>query len=334
MRITRNQDDMTLPISYGTNARDAWLLTNGCTSAAVPTDPSPCVRHEGCSAGHPVVWCNPATGGHGPPGYTGEGLSLFFSSPDGRTRADTGARSTGSCYQGRHMGAQWKQKHREASANARGRIFTKLTKEIMVAARNGADPAMNPRLRMAVDAAKKASMTKDTLDRAIKKGAGLLDEAVQYEVVTYEGFAPNQVPVVVECLTDNRNRTSSNVRALFRKGQLGASGSVTWDFERLGQVEATPPTPATDADEAAIECGAQDLEAGDEGATRFFTEPTDVDVVSKALADRKWTVTSAQLIWKAKNPVTLDDEKRTEVEAFLEALDEDDDVQNLYVGLA
>ena len=232
------------------------------------------------------------------------------------------------------MGAQWKQKGREASANAKGRIFTKLAKEIMVAARNGADPSMNPRLRMAVEAAKKASMTKDTLERAIKKGAGLLDEAVQYEVVTYEGFAPHQVPVIVECLTDNRNRTSANVRVLFRKGQLGASGSVTWDFSRLGQIEATPPEAGVDPEEAAIESGAQDLEAGEEGATRFFTETTDLDAVSKALADRKWNVTAAQLIWKAKNPVTLDDAKRAEVESFLEAIDEDDDVQNIYVGLA
>jgi YebC/PmpR family DNA-binding regulatory protein len=232
------------------------------------------------------------------------------------------------------MGAQWKQKGREASANAKGRIFTKLAKEIMVAARNGADPSMNPRLRMAVDAARKASMTKDTLERAIKKGAGLLDEQVTYEVVTYEGFAPNQVPVIVECLTDNRNRTSANVRVLFRKGQLGAAGSVSWDFARLGQVEATPPSANVDAEEAAIECGAQDVEAGDEGATRFFTEPGDVDVVSRGLADRKWQVTSAQLIWKAKNPVSLDDARRAEVEAFLIALDEDDDVQAIYAALA
>jgi YebC/PmpR family DNA-binding regulatory protein len=232
------------------------------------------------------------------------------------------------------MGAQWEQKGREASANAKGRIFTKLAKEIMVAARGGADPSMNPRLRMAVDAAKKASMTKDTLERAIKKGAGLLDEVVNYEVVTYEGFAPHQVPVIVECLTDNRNRTSANVRVLFRKGQLGASGSVSWDFSRLGQIEAAPPTAGADADEAAIECGAQDLEAGDDGATRFFTEPSDLDLVSKALADRKWHVSSAQLIWKPKNAVSLDDAKRGEVEAFLEAIDEDDDVQNIYVGLA
>ena len=204
-----------------------------------------------------------------------------------------------------------------------------------MAARNGADPSMNPRLRLAVEAAKKASMTKDTLERAIKKGAGLLDEQVVYETVTYEGFAPHQVPVIIECLTDNRNRTSANVRVLFRKeGQLGAAGSVSWDFARLGQVEATPPDGGAYADDAAIEAGAQDLEPAEDGATRFFTEPTDLDTVSKALADRKWTVTSAALIWKAKNPVTLDDAKRAEVVAFLEAVDEDDDVQNLYVGLA
>jgi YebC/PmpR family DNA-binding regulatory protein len=231
------------------------------------------------------------------------------------------------------MGAQWKQKHRETSANAKGRIFTKLTKEIMVAARNGADPSTNPRLRMAVDAAKKASMTKDTLERAIKKGAGLLDEVLNYEVVTYEGFAPHQVPVIVECLTENRNRTSSSMRILFRKGQQGAAGSVSWDFNRLGQVEASPPG-AVDAEEAAIECGADDLEPGDDGATRFFTQPTDLDLVSKALTERKWTVTSALQIWKAKNPVALGEAERNEVEAFLTALDDDDDVQNLYVGLA
>jgi YebC/PmpR family DNA-binding regulatory protein len=232
------------------------------------------------------------------------------------------------------MGAQWKAKGKADAAAAKGRIFTKLAKEIMVAARSGADPAGNPRLRIAVEAAKKHSMPKDTLERAIKKGAGLLDEAVTYETVTYEGFAPHQVAVIVECLTDNRNRTSANVRVLFRKGQLGASGSVAWDFARLGQVEATPPDGGADPDEAAIEAGAQDLEAGEEGGTRFFTEPTDLDAVSKALTERKWTVTSAALIWKAKNPVTLDAEKRAEVESFLADLDEDDDVQNIYVALA
>ena len=233
------------------------------------------------------------------------------------------------------MGAQWKAKGRAAGAEAKGRLFTKLSKEIMIAARGGADPAMNPRLRMAVDAARKQSMTKDTLERAIKKGAGLLDDGAQFETVTYEGYAPHQVPVIVECLTDNKNRTAPNLRVLFRKGQLGSSGSVSWDFDRRGAVEASPPASGEDAEEAAIEAGAQDLEAGEEGGTVFYTEPGDLDVVAKALAERKWTVSSARLVWRAKNPVTLDDEaKRAEVEAFLEALDSDDDVQRLYVGLA
>ncbi|MFO0649742.1 MAG: YebC/PmpR family DNA-binding transcriptional regulator [Polyangiales bacterium] len=233
------------------------------------------------------------------------------------------------------MGAQWKQKGREAAANARGRVMTKLTRELMIAARDGADPAMNPRLRMAVEAARKASMTRDTMERAIKKGAGLLDEVVVYDTVTYEGFTPHQVPVIVECLTENRNRTSANVKAIFRKGQLAASGAVSWDFARLGAIEAAAPASGDDPDEAAIECGAQDLEPNDDGGTLFYTDPGDLDAVAKALTERKWTVSSAKLIWKAKNPVTVDDEaKRAEVEAFLEALDSDDDVQNLYVGLA
>lgn len=233
------------------------------------------------------------------------------------------------------MGAQWKQKGREANANAKGKVMGKLAKEIMVAARDGADPAMNARLRMAVEAARKVSMTKDTIERAIKKGSGQLDGAVVFETVTYEGFTPHMVPVIVECLTDNRNRTASNIKVLFRKGQLATSGAVSWDFDRLGAIEATPPSAGTDADEAAIEAGAQDLEAGDDGQTIFYTAPAELDLVNKALAERKWTVTSAKLIWKAKNPVSVDDEaKRAEVEAFLSAIDEDDDVQTMFVGIA
>ena len=230
------------------------------------------------------------------------------------------------------MGAQWKHAGRLASANAKGRIFTKLTKEIILAAKQGADPAMNARLRAAVTTAKKASMPNETLERAIKKGAGTL-EADNYETVTYEGFAPHRVPVIVECLTDNKNRTATAVRILFRKGQLASSGAISWDFAHLGLVDAMPPDGA-DAEEAAIEAGAQDLEAGDDGATVFYTEPGDLDLVSKALAERKWTVSSAKLIWKAKNPVTVTDAQRVELEAFLAALDDDDDVESLYVGLA
>ena len=233
------------------------------------------------------------------------------------------------------MGAQWKQKGREQGADAKGRLFTKLAKEIMVAARSGGpDPNSNSRLRLAVEQAKRASMTRDTLERAIKKGAGLLDGQAQHETVFYEGFAPHQVPVIVECLTDNKNRTAPNMRLLFKKGQLGASGSVSWDFNRVGAVEATPPAAGEDAEEAAIEAGAQEVEPAEEGLYRFITEPTDLDVVAKALAARGWGVTAANQIWVAKNPVQLEGEARAEVEAFLAALDEDDDVQHLYVGLA
>jgi transcriptional/translational regulatory protein YebC/TACO1 len=124
------------------------------------------------------------------------------------------------------MGAQWKAKGKELAANARGRVFGKLAKEIMVAARSGADPASNARLRLVVEQARKVSMPKETLDRAIKKGAGLTGENVHFEHVIYEGFAPHQVPVMVECLTDNLNRTASEIRVIFRKGHLGTSGSV------------------------------------------------------------------------------------------------------------
>jgi YebC/PmpR family DNA-binding regulatory protein len=232
------------------------------------------------------------------------------------------------------MGAQWKQKGREQSAAAKGRVFTKLAKEIMVAAKAGADPASNSRLRLAIEQAKRASMPRDTLERAIKKGSGQLDDAASFETVVYEGFAPHQVPVIVECLTDNKNRTAPNMRLLFKKGQLGASGAVSWDFNRVGAVEAAPPPAGEDAEEAAIEAGAQEVELAEEGLYRFITEPTDLDVVQKALAARGWGVTAARQIWVAKNPVSLEGEARAEVEAFLAALDEDDDVQHLYVGLA
>ena len=138
------------------------------------------------------------------------------------------------------MGAQWKAKGKELAANARGRVFGKLAKEIMVAARAGADPALNAKLRLVMEQARKVSMPKDTLDRAIKKGSGTGTDAVHFEHVIYEGFAPHRVPLMVECLTDNLNRTASEVRVLFRKGQLGTSGSVSWDFDHVGMIEAEP----------------------------------------------------------------------------------------------
>lgn len=232
------------------------------------------------------------------------------------------------------MGAQWKAKHKDLAANAKGRIFGKLSKEIMIAARNGADPDMNPRLRMVVEQAKKASMPRDTLERAIKKGAGLLGDAVHYERVTYEGFAPHQVPVIVECLTDNVNRTAPEMRVLFRKGQLGTSGSVSWDFDHVGMIEAAPATPDADAELAAIEAGAQDFEAAEEGAALFITDAADLDLVCRALPAQGFGVVSAKLGYRPKNPVSLGAAELEEVEAFLAAIDANDDVQEIYAGLA
>jgi YebC/PmpR family DNA-binding regulatory protein len=235
------------------------------------------------------------------------------------------------------MGAQWKAKHKDLAANAKGRLFGKLAKEIMIAARSGADPASNARLRLVVEQARKVSMPKDTLERAIKKGAGLTGESVHFDHVVYEGFAPHRVPVMVECLTDNVNRTAPEMRVLFRKGQLGASGSVAWDFDHLGMIEAEPQQAGVDPELAAIEAGAQDFERGEEGVTVFLTDPVDLDMVSRALPAQGFSVLSAKLGYKAKNPIdpgSLSAEALEEVENFLAAIDANDDVQNVFVGLA
>ncbi|ROZ64191.1 YebC/PmpR family DNA-binding transcriptional regulator [Ramlibacter sp. WS9] len=235
------------------------------------------------------------------------------------------------------MGAQWKAKGKAQAADARGKLFGRLAKDIMVAARNGPDPSTNSRLRLVVEQARKVSMPKDTLERAIKKGAGLTGETVNFEHVMYEGFAPHQVPVMVECLTDNVKRTAPEMRVLFRAGQLGTSGSVSWDFDHVGLIEAEPAAGA-DPEVAAIEAGAQDFEPGEEeGTTLFVTDAADLDLVSKALPAHGFTVLSAKLGYKPKNPVdpaNLAPAALEEVEAFLAAIDAHDDVQNVFVGLA
>ena len=236
------------------------------------------------------------------------------------------------------MGAQWKAKHKDLAANAKGRLFGKLAKDIMIAARHGADPGANARLRLVMEQARKVSMPKETLDRAIKKGAGLTGEAVHFEHAMYEGFAPHRVPVMVECLTDNVNRAASEMRVLFRKGQLGTSGSVSWDFDHLGLIEAEPAQAGADAELAAIEAGAQDFSPPDEdGVSVFLTDPTDLDLVSRALPAQGFTVLSAKLGYRPKNPIhpsSLSAEQLEEVEAFLAALDANEDVQHVFAGLA
>ena len=235
------------------------------------------------------------------------------------------------------MGAQWKAKHKDLASNAKGRLFGKLAKDIMIAARHGPDPAANSRLRLVVEQARKVSMPRETLERAIKKGAGLTGETVHFEHAMYEGFAPHRVPVMVECLTDNLNRAASEMRVLFRKGQLGTSGSVAWDFDHLGMIEAEAAGTGLDAEVAAIEAGAQDFEAADDdGVAMFLTDPADLDTVSRALPAQGFNVLSAKLGYKAKNPVNpanLSAEQLEEVETFLAALDANEDVQNVFAGL-
>src|SRR6266702_214397 len=143
----------------------------------------------------------------------------------------------------------------------RGQVIGKLVREILIAAKlGGPDPDLNARLYAAMEAARKASVPRDTIERAVKKGSGQTDEKVHYELVTYEGFAPHKVPVIVECLTDNRSRTAPEIRVLFKAGQLGAIGSVAWMFNHVGIVEAHHANVAQDLETVAIEAGAQNVE--------------------------------------------------------------------------
>jgi YebC/PmpR family DNA-binding regulatory protein len=239
------------------------------------------------------------------------------------------------------MGAQWKHAGRVDEARRRGLVIGKLAKEIAVAARIGdPNPENNARLRVAVESARKQGCPRDTIERAIKKGAGLLDETVNYELVTYEGFAPHKVPVIVECMTENKNRTAGDVRVLFRKGQLGAIGAVGWMFDRLGVVEAVNQNAGIDIEEAAIESGAQEVEPLEDGefekgqiGARFYTDPSDVDAVNKSLSQLGWTVSKAELMYRAKDSVELDATQRKEVEDFLNAIDDNDDVHRVYAGI-
>ncbi len=239
------------------------------------------------------------------------------------------------------MGAQWKQAVREVNAQKKGKITGKLVREIMVAAKlGGPDSALNARLYAALEAARKASVTRDTIDRAIKKGSGQLDEKVTYESITFEGFAPHRVPVVVECLTDNRNRTAPEIRVLFKDGQLGQPGSMAFLFDHLGVVEASHSDKTRDAESDAIEAGAdnvspltgEDVSEGHQGAT-FTCATTVLDAVSKALAKAGWKTIASEMRYLVKTPIELPESQRKEVVDFLNALDDNDDVHRVYAGL-
>jgi YebC/PmpR family DNA-binding regulatory protein len=239
------------------------------------------------------------------------------------------------------MGAQWKQAGREAAALKKGQVFGKLVREIVVAAKlGGADPDLNARLAVAVEKARKASMTRDTLERAIKKGSGQTDEPVSIELVTYEGFGPHKVPVVVECLTDNRNRTAPEIRHLFKDGALGQPGSMAFFFDRLGVVEASHTDKSRDVEADAIEAGAQNVEPleaeeipeGSVGA-RFLTDPKDLTAVGNWLKQAGWKISASELRYLAKNPVELDAAAHQQVVNFLNTIDDHEDVHRVYAAL-
>ena len=200
------------------------------------------------------------------------------------------------------MGAQWKAPIKAAATAKKGAIIGKLTKEIIVAAKlGGPDPSSNFRLRGALEDARKNSVPRETIERAVKRGAGLLDEPVNYETILYEGFAPHQVPIIVECLTDNRNRTFAEVRGVFRKGQLGSLGSVTWMFDRKGIVEAHHKNKDQDLEEAAIEAGADEVskvipgegQPTDGVIARFSSGMAELDGVNQFLNKNNWNILSA-----------------------------------------
>ena len=239
------------------------------------------------------------------------------------------------------MGAQWKQAGREINAQKKGKMVVKLVREIMVAARlRGPDPDLNARLAAAIEKAKKSSVYKDTIERAIKNGAGIGDEKTQFETVVYEGYAPHKVPVVVECLTDNRNRTAPEIRNLFKAGSLGQPGSVGFFFNHLGVIEATHTDAARDAEGDAIEAGAQEIEPleaeeipeGQKGA-RFLTGIKDLDHVAKALKAVGWNVIASEMRYVAKTFTDLSPADRKDVMDFLNALDDHDDVHRVYAAL-
>ncbi len=224
--------------------------------------------------------------------------------------------------------------HRKGRQDAvRSKMFSKLAREITVAAKQGLpDPAMNPRLRLAVQNAKAESMPKDNIQRAINKASG--GDAENYEEVRYEGYGPGGIAVIVEALTDNRNRSASNVRAAFTKagGALGETGSVSFMWDRVGEI--VYPASAGSADqvmEAAIEAGAEDVQSDEESHT-ILCAFEDLGDVSKALEASLGEAQSLKAIWKPQNTIPVDEDRARSVLKLIATLEDDDDVQNVYAN--
>ena len=243
------------------------------------------------------------------------------------------------------MGRQWLQAKRDVANLRKGQAVGKLVKEMMVAAKlGGADLDGNPRLGAAVEKARKASVTRDVIERAIKKGAGVGADKLVLEHIVYEGYAPHKVPLIFEVLTDNNNRTAPEIRLIFKEnGQLGAPGSNKFLFDHVGLVEAHHADLSQDIEGAAIEAGAQNVESlsssenddipeGRLGA-RFITECTDLHAVSQWLSANGWTVVTSELGYVAKNFPKLTEEQAAEVGEFLQALEDNDDVHRVWAAL-
>lgn len=232
--------------------------------------------------------------------------------------------------------SKWKQiKHKKAKADAqRGKIFTRLIKEITVAARDGGgDEMSNPRLRTAVLAAKAANMPASNIERAIKKGTGELP-GVAYDEVTYEGYGPGGAALLIECLTDNKNRTVAEIRHLFAKsgGNLAEAGSVAWMFDRKGEitVEMTGLTEEALL-EIAIEAGAEDMQV-DENMASIITSPDELERVKEALAGKNISCESAVLTMVPKNTVRIEGKAAEQLLKLMELLEDHEDVQNIFAN--
>lgn len=241
------------------------------------------------------------------------------------------------------MGRQWLHAKREVASLKKSQAVAKFVREIMVAARQGGgDPELNARLAHAIEKARRESVTREVIERAVAKGAGTGDEKMQIDQVVFEGYAPHKVPVVVEVMTDNNNRTSSEIRVLFRKGQLGTVGSNKFLFDHLGIVEAWTRDTGCDLEEAAILAGADDVAQLDPSenddipedarGARFRTDRTAVHAVSQWLAGNGWQVVAAEMGYLAKTFPELDEGQREEVGAFLQALDDHPDVHRVWAA--
>ncbi len=224
--------------------------------------------------------------------------------------------------------------HRKGRQDAvRSKMFSKLSKEITVAAKMGdPDPDANPRLRLAIQNAKAQSMPKDNIQRAINKSQS--GDGENYDEVRYEGYGPAGVAVVVEALTDNRNRSASNIRSYFTKcgGSLGETGSVSFMFDRVGEIVYKPEAGEADAVlEAAIEAGAEDVQSDESGHT-IYTAFEDLNEVSGALEEALGEADSTKIIWKPQNLTPVDAEKAQTIMKLIDMLEDDDDVQNVYAN--